>query len=71
MSAFLFFLFLFFVCLFVYFLATKIAFKSFLDLHFHPSIIEIRIGGKIHTKAVVDERLGKVLVGTFCAYCFK
>ena len=30
------------------------AFKSPLDLHFHPSIIEFRIEEKIHTKAVAD-----------------
>ena len=43
----------------LFFLWTKkIAFKSFLDLYFHPSIIEFRIEEKIHTKAVVDESIG-------------
>ena len=32
----------------------KIAFKSSLDLYFHPYIIEFRMGEKINTKAVVD-----------------
>ena len=32
----------------------KIAFKSSVDLYFHPSITEFRMGEKIHTKAVVD-----------------
>ena len=32
----------------------QISFKSFLDLYFHPSIIEFRIEEKLHTKAVVD-----------------
>ena len=36
------------------FLVTKIAFKSFLDLYFCLSIIEFRMGEKIHTKVVVD-----------------
>ena len=42
-------------CLLSYFfLVTKIAFKSSLDLYFHPSIIEFRMGEKIHNKVVVD-----------------
>ena len=36
----------------------KIAFKSSVDLYFHPSITEFRIGEKIHTKAVVDVSRG-------------
>ena len=36
----------------------KIAFKSSLDLHFHPSIIEFRMGEKIRIKAVVDVSRG-------------
>ena len=32
----------------------KIAFKSSLDMYFHPSILEFRIEEKIHTKAVAD-----------------
>ena len=35
-------------------LATKIASKSSLDLHFYPSIIEFRMEEKIHTKPVAD-----------------
>ena len=36
----------------------KVAFKSSLELYFHPSIIEFRIEEKIHTKAVVDVSRG-------------
>ena len=36
----------------------KTAFKSSLDLYFHPFIIEFRIERKIHTKAVVDVSRG-------------
>ena len=32
----------------------KIAFKSSLDLYFHPSISEFRMEEKIHTKALVN-----------------
>ena len=43
----------------------KIAFKSSLDLYFHPSITEFRIEEKIHTKAVVDvsrDAVGRVFL---------
>ena len=63
MSVFL--LFCFFVCLFVcfcfcflFFGDKKIAFKSSLDLYFHPSVFEFRMEEKIHTKAVVDVSRG-------------
>ena len=36
----------------------KIAFKSSVDLYFHPFIIEFRIEEKLHTKAVVDVSRG-------------
>ena len=36
----------------------KIAFKSSLDVNFHPFIIEFRIEEKIHTKTVVDVSRG-------------
>ena len=36
----------------------KIAFKSSLDLYFHPFIIEFRIEEKIHNKTVVDVSRG-------------
>ena len=36
----------------------KKAFKSSLDLCFHPSVIELKTEEKIHTKAVVDVSRG-------------
>ena len=36
----------------------KIAFKSSVDLYFHPFIIEFRIESKIHNKTVVDVSKG-------------
>ena len=63
---------------FFFFLWQEIAFKSSLDLYFHPSIIEFRMEEQIHTKDVVGvclevleegfswERLGRGLVGTHC-----
>ena len=65
------------LCTLLYFFGgKKIAFKSSLDLYFHPSIIEFRIEGKIHTEAVVDVprgiggrvflgETGRGLVGTY------
>ena len=44
--------------LFFFFGDKKIAFKSSLDLYFHPSISEFRFEEKIHTKAVVDMSRG-------------
>ena len=46
------------VCFVRVFWWLKIAFKSSLDLYFHPSIIEFRVGEKIHTNAVVDVSRG-------------
>ena len=47
------------ICFLVFFFGDKkIAFKSSLDLHFHPSISEFRFEEKIHTKAVVDMSRG-------------
>ena len=41
------------VCfLIVFFVNKKIAFKSSLDLYFHPSISEFRMEEKIHTKVL-------------------
>ena len=37
------------------FFVTKIAFKSSLDLYFHPFIIEFRIEEKIHNQAVPED----------------
>ena len=45
-------------CLFFFGGGQKLAFKSFLDLHFHHSIIGFRMEEKIHTKAVVDVSRG-------------
>ena len=46
-------------CLLCYcFLVTKVAFKSSLDLYFHPCITEFRIEENIHTKTVVDVSRG-------------
>ena len=36
----------------------KTAFKSSLDLYFHPSITEFRIEGKMHAEAVTDVSRG-------------
>ena len=52
MSAFLMFF------LFFFFDGKKIAFKSSLDLYFHPSIFEFRMEENIHSKAVVDVSRG-------------
>ena len=72
------FLIIFFFFFFFFFLWQEIAFKSSLDLYFHPSIIEFRMEEQIHTKGVVGvclevleegfswERLGRGLVGTHC-----
>ena len=46
------------VCFLGVFWWLKIAFKSSLDLYYHPSIIEFRMGEKIHTKAVADVSRG-------------
>ena len=47
-------LFYFFLIFFFFYGDKEKAFKSSLDLHFHPSIFEFRIEEKIHTKTVVD-----------------
>ena len=36
----------------------KIVFKNSVDLYFYSSIIEFRMGEKIHTKAVIDVSRG-------------
>ena len=48
----------FFVFVFFFLVTKKIAFKSSLDLYFHPSIFEFRMEEKIHIKAVVDVSRG-------------
>ena len=46
------------VCFLAFFRWQKIAFKSFLDQHFHPSIIKFRMGEKKRTKVVVHVSRG-------------
>ena len=54
----------------------KIAFKSSLDLYFHPSIIELRIEEKIHIKAVdvsrgAGGRVTRLTSQEICNFFFK
>ena len=61
----------------VFFGDKKVAFKSSLDLYFRPSIVEVRIGEELHSRAVADMstvaggrvflgEIGRELVGIYC-----